>query len=166
MAQQVALLPEDEPFDVFEYLNLYAPPTTIVPQLISVAPAFSILFRNARRRDYFQIVQGQTMHIEPYKYNVRISGDKSIYSCYLYVQHGEIGNEEYIPFGMNQEKQIQIRGAPANSIDYRVSFSVVSRSYKDASFIVKVFDTGNQKQVCQSNSFILAGRARSKPKNM
>lgn len=121
-----------------------------------------IMFRHARRRNYFHVQHGQQVLSEPHKYNVRLCGidtsKNASYSFELLVRRDD-NSIEYLPLGMTVEKQIIVRGAPQDTVDVRVAFAVQSKMYNDAKFFVWA---KNQQSVvlCQTNEFVLV-RKRS-----
>lgn len=131
--------------------------TNMLPQGSTV----TLLFRRARSREYFVAKQGQTLLADPYKYNIRLQGSVSASANYTFELRvvKSPTSSEFVPLGIQIDKQIIVRGAPPNSIDYRVYFSVLSRAYNDASFFVVAKNQSNQ-VVCTTNQFVLASREK------
>lgn len=155
---------QNDEFDLFDYLAQVVPNYT--PMMLSQQQQIEhVYFRNARQRAYFTLQQGQVLRTLPYKYNIQIhstgtglqAGNEYFFELHV---HRTATSREHVPFGMIVEKQMHVRGAPTNCIDFRVYFQVYSKDYGDAMFSVHVKNQNNQ-LVHETSSFVLAGRSRN-----
>lgn len=64
--------------------------------------------------------------------------------------------------GMQLHKVIFVRGAPADSLDVRITFAVYSRMYNDAMFFVRVKRAADDVLLCESADFVLEKKERKK----
>lgn len=138
-----------EDFDLFHYL---AQCGVIMPQSAPI----SMQIRRARNRDYFVIQQGQALMSEPYKYNIRMFGAHlcKILHFELFMLQTSNGKYEHMERGIEVEKQVVIRGAPKDTVDFRIQFQVKSSMYFDKPFTI-VVKNEYQQVLCTSNLFFL-----------
>lgn len=125
----------------------------------------TLSFRQARMKKYFSVRPRQVLFCFPYKYNIRLHGvnpksPDALYSLELH-NRSKKHESEYLPNALQQERQVRVRGAPKNSLDYRIFFEIDSRQYAGTWFYIVVKDS-NSTVLCTTCDFSIGGRGRKR----